>query len=550
MPITVLLVEDDNRQSEAMQSLFEESSPDTIVIVAATLKAALSHPRTGVDAVLLDLNLPDSSGLATLDAILRRFAPVPVIVLTAAADEQLADQALALGADDYLPKALIPPAAIHRVVRYAVRHSAERIAAAQRDAQNRAVARLGQLALTDVPTATILDTVCEVISHVLGVPNAMFMERTGDGFLVAKATLGCTTGQWPPVSIDGESALGQAIRTNKAVRVDDIRGSADSPAAAVFRELDAVSIVAVPVRTTFAAPEGALVVWRTEMQPFRDDETSFLSAVANIVAAAAQRDATQEALRVSRQEIEQILDAVPERILRFDENLRVQYVNRAAAQGMTAARIGMHVDDFPIPSAYRARWRSLLQRALATGMPERLDIDGTQPSTRFDVSVTPILHGGRPAVVVVLVDVSERTRAKARYKSLFASNVAGVFFCGSDGVITQANQAFLDMIDREAADVAARRITVRNLMPPTAQAIHAARLREIREGGTLPPLPGALLDRSGAMVPVLLASAVVESMPEEIVTFVVDETATRRAEVELRNQTLLLDSARDAIILR
>jgi two-component system, cell cycle sensor histidine kinase and response regulator CckA len=87
-------------------------------------------------------------------------------------------------------------------------------------------------------------------------------------------------------------------------------------------------------------------------------------------------------------------------------------------------------------------------------------------------------------------------------------------------------------------------------MPPTAQAVHAARLREIREGGVFPPLPSALIHRRGETVPVLLASAIVDATPEEIVTFVVDETATRRAEIELRNQTLLLDSARDAIILR
>ena len=46
MPVTLLLVEDDVRQSGAMQSLFEESSPDTTVIVASTLKDALSHERS------------------------------------------------------------------------------------------------------------------------------------------------------------------------------------------------------------------------------------------------------------------------------------------------------------------------------------------------------------------------------------------------------------------------------------------------------------------------------------------------------------------------
>ncbi len=550
MSVTLLLVEDDPNQSEAMRSLFEESSADTTVIIAPTLKEALSHERADVDAVLLDLGLPDSSGLATLTAILERFAPVPAIVLTAAADASLAEEALALGADDYLSKALIPPAAIHRVVRYAIRHSAERLAAAERDAQNRALAQLGHLALTNVSAETVLGTLCELVAAVLGVPNAMFMERTNDGFLVAKATVGCTAGQWPPVSVDEASLLGEAIRTNHAVRVYDVRGSADSATVEVFRELEAVSVVAVPVRTSFTAAEGLLVAWRAERRTFTDSQTSFLSAVANILAAAIQREATQKALRESRTELEQILDAVPERILRFGEDLRVQYLNRAGVRGLPVARMGMHVDELTVPTTHRVRWRSMIERALASAGTERFDMDGLEAPSRFDVSVVPLVHAERRSVVVVLRDVTDRVQAQARYETLFASNVVGVFFCGSDGVITEANRAFLEVVGRQAADVAARRLTLRNLMAPTAQAIHAARQREIRQRGVLPPLPGELMHSSGAAVPVLLASAIVELTPEEMVTFVVDETATRRAEVELRNQTLLLDSARDAIILR
>jgi PAS domain S-box-containing protein len=116
-------------------------------------------------------------------------------------------------------------------------------------------------------------------------------------------------------------------------------------------------------------------------------------------------------------------------------------------------------------------------------------------------------------------------------------------------VLTQANRAFLDLVGYEDGDILGRRMTMQTLMSTTAQAIHAAVLREIREHGVLPPLPGELVHRDGSTVPVLLASAVVDQS-NEIVTFVVDETATRRAENEVRNQTLLLDHARDAIVLR
>jgi two-component system cell cycle sensor histidine kinase/response regulator CckA len=550
MSVTVLIVEDEARQRDALRALFEESSPDTAVVVAGTLKDALAHDRTGVDGVILDLNLPDSSGLDTLKATLARFAPVPVVVLTGMADGETGEQAIALGAEDYLEKAIIPPAAIRRVVRHAIRRCTERTAAAQRDAQNKAIGQLGQLALTNVSTTTLLGTICEVVAHVLGVPNAMFVERSPDGFLFARETVGCTTAPWAPLSIDDETPLGDAIRTGRAVRVDDVRTSGGSDTAAIFRPLDAVSLVVVPVRTTFTAPEGLLVVWQSKPGAFNDQDVAFLSAVSNILASTMQRNATQEALRLSREHMERILDAVPDQIYRFDQNRRVQYMNLQAARSQPSVVLGMHIDQFPVPTVHRGRWRSGLERALASGVAERFDMDGALSSHRYDVSLVPVQHADAQSVVVVLRDITDRMRAQARYETLFAADVVGVFFCGSDGVITQANRCFLEMVGREQADVAGRRITIQSLMTPTAQAIHSARLREIREHGVLPPLPGELVHSNGSNVPVLLASAVVERAPDEIVTFAVDETSTRRAEYELRNQTLLLDSARDAIVLR
>jgi two-component system, cell cycle sensor histidine kinase and response regulator CckA len=546
MTVTVLLVEDDVRQSNALRSLLEESSPDTKVLVAATLQDALAHERAEVDVVLLDLNLPDSTGLDSLRAIVARFAPVPVIVLTGIADGAAGEEAIALGAEDYLEKTIIPPAAIRRVVRHAIRRCTDRIAASQRDAQNKAVGQVGQLALTNISGATLMGTICDVIGHVLDSAHAMFVERSSDGLLVGKAIAGCTTAPWLPLRIDDDTPLGEAIRTNRTVRVDDVRKHGHAAAMEIVRQLGAVSAVVVPVRTTFTAPEGALVVWRQEPRAFADQDLAFLSAISNILAATMQRNATQEALRARREQVERILDAVPDRIFRFDRELRVQYMNLAATRALPSVTIGTHIDDFAVPSVHRARWRSRLERARVSGIAERFDMDGTNSPRRFDVSIVPVLHDSQ-SLVVVLRDITDRVRAQARYETL---NVVGVFFCGPDGVITEANRCFLEMVGRDAADVRGRRLTIQALMSPTAQAIHGARLREIREHGVLPPLPGELLHSSGSRVPVLLASALVDRAPDESVTFAVDETGTRRAENELRNQTLVLHSARDAIVLR
>jgi len=73
-----------------------------------------------IDLVLLDLNLPDSRGLWTLEAILAQAPNVPVVVLTGLADEQLAVDAVRHGAQDYLVKGEVDGRLLARAIRYAV----------------------------------------------------------------------------------------------------------------------------------------------------------------------------------------------------------------------------------------------------------------------------------------------------------------------------------------------------------------------------------------------------------------------------------------------
>lgn len=121
-PIRVLLAEsDDTFLEELRRGLGEVRGPAIELEGAGELSAALARlSRGGVDAVLLDLDLPDSKGMVTFERTFA-FAPdVPIIVLADEADEDLAVSTVQGGAQDYLVKGELQPLVLARAIRHAI----------------------------------------------------------------------------------------------------------------------------------------------------------------------------------------------------------------------------------------------------------------------------------------------------------------------------------------------------------------------------------------------------------------------------------------------
>ncbi len=99
MPLRVLYIED----SEALAEVLRHSYRNMFVTWAATLAAGRRKlEQEKFDVVLLDLNLPDSSGMATVAAMMNR--DVPVVVLTGDPSKEFAQMALKAGVTDYISK--------------------------------------------------------------------------------------------------------------------------------------------------------------------------------------------------------------------------------------------------------------------------------------------------------------------------------------------------------------------------------------------------------------------------------------------------------------
>ncbi|AXX32447.1 response regulator receiver modulated serine phosphatase [Actinosynnema pretiosum subsp. pretiosum] len=117
--ISVLLVEDDEGDAILVEALLEEVGADVELLRARTLREAMTQ-LSGADCVLLDLGLPDTTGLDGLLNLLAQSAPAAIIVLTGLNDEHQGMRAVAAGAEDYLVKGQVDGAALLRGIRYAV----------------------------------------------------------------------------------------------------------------------------------------------------------------------------------------------------------------------------------------------------------------------------------------------------------------------------------------------------------------------------------------------------------------------------------------------
>ena len=139
--VPVLLVEDEPGDADLVRfglrgsarERFDVTWVDRLSVVPETLKEITPA------VVLLDLSLPDSTGLETVRSARELFRDTPVVVLTGYEDEDFALKALEVGAADYLVKGRIETPTLVRAIRYArsraslegrIRESEARMAAA------------------------------------------------------------------------------------------------------------------------------------------------------------------------------------------------------------------------------------------------------------------------------------------------------------------------------------------------------------------------------------------------------------------------------------
>ncbi|NNN05539.1 MAG: response regulator [Elusimicrobia bacterium] len=199
--LRVLVIEDDPDYVEILRLCLDESDAMDLrfeIDGATRLSEGLTKLLAfRYDAVLVDLGLPDASGLEAPLAVLRAAPDTPVLVSTNYGDEKTALEAMRLGAQDFMIKASSDSRLLKRSIRYAVERKSVH---AQRDQIIRAAAD----GMVVIDASGVVQFANAAAETVLGAPpqgligrEFAFPARVGDRTVLSVAREGST-----PASID------------------------------------------------------------------------------------------------------------------------------------------------------------------------------------------------------------------------------------------------------------------------------------------------------------------------------------------------------------
>lgn len=129
METQLLLIEDNPGDARLVIEMLREHPLDEFVVttVNSLSKSQNTLDELNFDIILVDLTLPDSSGLGTVTNLLEKHPDIPIVVMTGLENEELSLLTVQAGAQDYLVKNQINSVLLVRTLRHAIERNRLRL---------------------------------------------------------------------------------------------------------------------------------------------------------------------------------------------------------------------------------------------------------------------------------------------------------------------------------------------------------------------------------------------------------------------------------------
>ncbi|MEA3281232.1 MAG: response regulator, partial [Euryarchaeota archaeon] len=169
-PIKVLLIEDNPGDARLITEMLSEVDSTLFDVENAyRLSEGLTRiQKGGIDAVLLDLGLPDSSGIDTFEKVHDQTPEVPIVMLTGLDDTELALEGMSKGAQDYLVKGRADDDLLARTLRYAIERMAVEARIKHLNSVLKAIRNINQLIVTETERDSLFRKSCDALVDARG----------------------------------------------------------------------------------------------------------------------------------------------------------------------------------------------------------------------------------------------------------------------------------------------------------------------------------------------------------------------------------------------
>ncbi len=361
-PMEEVLIIDDSKQICAMLADYILPELGYAPIVTNSGRQGLERLRQRLpDLILLDLQLPDMSGLDLLRLIAQEGYDVPVILMTAHGSEAIAVEAFRLGARNYLIKPFSEIEA-QGVINTALR---ERRLARERDMLLRHLRQR-------VQELTVLSSIGKSVSSLLDleellvriVEAGVYITRAEEGFLLlrdpnanelylrAAKNLGEQRAQRLRLPIN-DGLAGQVVRTGKPIRMDRVTkgGSLKVKTGFLVR-----AILQVPL-TVGDTVIGVLAVDNQQSErAFNENDQYLLSTLADYAAIAIENARLYQQIKRSEERYRDLFADANDVIFTLDKNLAIQSINKAGVSLLhTSAEClrGSAFEELCIPESWQ-----------------------------------------------------------------------------------------------------------------------------------------------------------------------------------------------------
>ncbi len=147
-------------------------------------------------------------------------------------------------------------------------------------------------------------------------------------------------------------------------------------------------------------------------------------------------------------------------------------------------------------------------------------------------------------------------QSEARFRCLVESNIIGIVLADLNGNITEANDAFLQMVGYTRQDLQSRNLRWEEMTPPEYRHFDEGAIAEFISSGVCTPFEKEFIRKDGSYFPAMVGGALMiggellEKSQQSAVCFVLDITERKQAEQKIREQAALLDITTDAIFVR